>query len=39
MPSNVLKALADKAGVSMDKAEKYWDEAKAAAHCEENDGS
>ena len=32
MPATVLKSIADKAGVGMDKAEKAWSDAKAAAH-------
>jgi alpha-L-fucosidase len=31
MPSNVLASLAKQAGVSLDKAEEYWDRAKEQA--------
>jgi hypothetical protein len=31
MPTPVLKSLAKKAGVSVKKAEEYWDEAKKQA--------
>jgi hypothetical protein len=31
MPTPALKSLADKAGISMDKAEKYWEKAKQLA--------
>ena len=37
MPNNVVKSIADEAGISVEKAEKHWDEAKKVVDKEYDD--